>query len=132
MSELKSIELLDTINGGNTSFISLELLSLELEDRLTAVKVITDKMQFILNELLELADEIPADYNSISVIKTMQIADKQRGYTDLLADYYQALKEKLEVITNTFIDATGETIKKQIEYKEVKTVDYRDNRNEVK
>ena len=132
MSELKSIELLDTINGGNTSFISLELLSLELDDRLTAVKVITDKMQFILNELLELADEIPADYNSISVIKTMHIADKQRGYTDLLADYYQALKEKLEVITNTFIDATGETIKKQIEYKEVKTVDYRDNRNEVK
>lgn len=132
MSELKSIELLDTINGGNTSFISLELLSLELDDRLTAVKVITDKMQFILNELLELADEIPADYNSISVIKTMRIADKQRGYTDLLADYYQALKEKLEVITNTFIDATGETIKKQIEYKEVKTVDYRDNRNEVK
>lgn len=132
MSELKSIELLDTINGGNTSFISLELLSLELDDRLTAVKVITDKMQFILNELLELADEIPADYNSISVIKTMQIADKQRGYTDLLADYYQALKEKLEVITNTFIDATGETIKKQIEYKEIKTVDYRDNRNEVK
>lgn len=132
MSELKSIELLDTINGGNTSFISPELLSLELDDRLTAVKVITDKMQFILNELLELADEIPADYNSISIIKTMQIADKQRGYTDLLADYYQALKEKLEVITNTFIDATGETLKKQIEYKEVKTVDYRDNRNEVK
>lgn len=128
MSELKSIKLLDTINGGDNSFISLELLSLELDDSTTELNIITDKMGFILGEMLEKGDEIIEHNGELRLLKNSLIAETLKGYVEILYDYYHTLTEKIEIINDRY--APG-NIEKNIIYKDVKTVKCLDNNNDL-
>ena len=128
MSELKSIKLLDTINGGDNSFISLELLSLELDDSTTELNIITDKMGFILGEMLEKGDEIIEHNGELRLLKNSLIAETLKGYVEILYDYYHTLTEKIEIINDRY--APG-NIENNIIYKDVKTVKCLDNNNDL-
>lgn len=124
MSELKSIELLDTLNGGNTSFISLELLSLELDDSTTELSIITDKVRFIISEMLFKGDEISTENNTMALMKNAEIGEKLRGYVNILDDYINTLNEKIEALKEAY---TPGKIKDNIAFKDVKTVNYLDS-----
>lgn len=124
MSELKSIELLDTLNGGNTSFISLELLSLELDDSTTELSIITDKVRFIISEMLFKGDEISTENNTMALMKNAEIGEKLRGYVNILEDYINTLNKKIEALKEAY---TPGKIKDNIAFKDVKTVNYLDS-----
>lgn len=124
MSELKSIKLLDTINGGDNSFISLELLSLELDDSTTELSIITDKVRFIISEMLFKGDEISNENNTMSLMKNAEIGEKLRGYVNILDDYINTLNEKIEALKEAY---TPGKIKDNIAFKDVKTVNYLDS-----
>ena len=128
MSELKSIELLDTVNGGNTSFISLELLGLELDDSTTELNIITDKMGFIFSEMLLKGDEIAEDNGGLRLIKNSTIAETLRGYTEVLYDYYRTLTEKIEALGEAY---KPDKISEHITFKDIKTVKCLDNNNDL-
>ena len=122
MSELKNIELLDTLNGGGTSFISLDLMSLELSDIKEEIQIKADKMQFIFNQALETADNITEASNQTQVFYNARNGETLRGYIDVLYDYFLTLNECIEKFNNEFIEVTADSIKQTIQHKSVKTV----------
>ncbi len=128
MSELKSIKLLDTINGGDNSFISLELLSLELDDSTTELSIITDKVRFIISEMLFKGDDISTENNTMALMKNAEIGEKLRGYVNILDDYINTLNEKIEALNDKY---TPGNIENNIIYKDVKTVKCLDNNNDL-
>lgn len=128
MSELKSIKLLDTLNGGNTSFISLELLSLELDDSTTELSIITDKVRFIISEMLFKGDDISTENNTMALMKNAEIGEKLRGYVNILVDYINTLNEKIEALNEAY---TPGNIENNIIYKDVKTVKCLDNNTDL-
>ena len=119
MSELKNIELLNEVNEANTSFISLELLSAEISDSTTELQITTDKMRFIINQMLNKADDISAGNDDVALMNNAEIGKTLSGYTDVLFDYLLALEKNIDDINNKY---TPEHLKESIKFKKVETV----------